>query len=372
MFTELDASATAHRTSFAIKPSEVEELLQLGGLAPSGGNVQPWRARVQDDEIDLFLDPVRSDSLIDVGRYASSMALGSFLENVIIGAQHLGLMHDVEIQNADDAQKLLVRISFTGRTDRPHESVLYPCIRTRCTNRRPHQGDPVSEQQVRDLRDAARSLGGEHTLSALGRASERSIAARILGRVDRVRMLNRALHEHMFSELRWTAEAAANPGDGMDTRSFELPAPAVGMLKLMRSYSTVRLMPRFMLEGLSRKLLTESSHLCVLSMVAKPSPSAFLDAGRALQRVWLTAERFGLAVQPWTVLPFLAIRAQHWNGAGLTETERDEILSLSEELAALFEVPPELCPFFIFRLSRAPAPSVRAHRLHWQSYTEIV
>jgi hypothetical protein len=189
-------------------------------------------------------------------------------------------------------------------------------------------------------------------------------------------MLNRELHDQLFSELRWTAEAADASRDGIDTRTLELPTPVLLVLKLMRSYFFVRrIFPKLLLELHSRKSILQSSHICVLALpglLENARNSSFITAGRILQRLWLTAEHLRLGVQPWAVLPFFLLRAVHANGVGFSASEREEVLSLGEEVRALFGVPAHMMPYFIFRLSNAPAPSVRARRLNWRSFTDFV
>ena len=362
--------------SGVLRTEELRELLELGAMAPSGGNVQPWRARATSSSVELFLDSSRSNSLIDVNRCASLMALGSFTENVTIAANRLGLVHDVAVQDEEDPAQLIVRFSFRGRTSPSEADPLHPCIRTRCTNRHSHRGDPIPPHQIDELGAAASSLDGGHRASFVSTEADRRAAARLLGRADRLRMLNRELHDQMFSELRWTAEAADASRDGIDAKSLELPTPFLLVLKLMRSYFFVRrFFPKLLLELLSRKLILQSSHICVLALpgpLENPCHSSFITAGRVLQRLWLTAEHLRLGVQPWAVLPFFLLRAVYANGVGFSASEREEVLSLGEELRALFGVPAHLVPYFILRLSNAPAPSVRARRLDWRSFTAFV
>lgn len=361
--------------SGVLRMEDLRELLELGAMAPSGGNVQPWRARATSSSVELFLDLSRSNSLIDVNRYASLMALGSFTENVTIAANRLGLIHDVAIQDEGDPGQLIVRFSFRGRTSPLEADPLHPCIRTRCTNRHPHRGDPIPPHQIDELGAVVSSLNGGHRAFFVSTEVDRRAAARLLGRADRLRMLNRQLHDQLFSELRWTAEAADASRDGIDARTLELPTPVLLTLKLMRSYFFVsRFFPKLLLELLSRKVIL-SSHICMLALpgsLENPCNSSFITAGRVLQRLWLTAEHLRLGVQPWAVLPFFLLRAVYANGVGFSASEREEILSLGEELRALFGVPTHLVPYFILRLSNAPAPSVRARRRDWRSFTEFV
>src|SRR5687768_10281171 len=118
-----NSAPTINYAPFVLSRAEAVELLELGSLAPSGGNIQPWRARISGNRIDLSVDQTRSNSMLDVGRLVSVMALGSFLENMSIGAERLGLVHDIDVRDIDDPEKLTIRITFVGRT-KPRESML--------------------------------------------------------------------------------------------------------------------------------------------------------------------------------------------------------------------------------------------------------
>ncbi len=348
---------------------QIDALLTAGSRAPSGGNTQPWLVAVHGDVIELSLDPTRGSAILDPCADAAVLALGSFAENVALAAMAMGLR--TTTTDFDDAASVapLVRLQLAPGGPVTHAD-LFDVIATRSTNRRPHVGPPVADALVERLRAASRQSG--HDLLAVSSEDRKRAVATMLARADRVRVRNRALHREMFAELRWSTAAATGTGDGIDVRSLQLAAPGRLLLRLARSpFVARRIMPRAAIESLSRGLLVRSSHLCTLTMPAPHSRRSWFAAGRTVQRVWLTAAQHGLAVQPWTVLPFLARHPQCSRAEALSDGERNEIGQLAASLRAAFGVAEHDHPFFVFRLFTTPHVSPPSARRPWQMFTRI-
>ncbi len=358
---------TAQEISLTVE--EIQTLVEAGGMAPSGGNIQPWRVRSLPDRLELRLHPQRSDSFIDVGRLASLMALGSFAENVCVAAPALGLQHRVEVHGFTSLDEPVVSVHFTGRTDRqthPHAAAL----EQRCTNRQPWDGAELGEGEIGALSDVIADLPG-YDLHVCSGAEPKARAAEILGRADVVRMRHPVLHEQMFSEVRWSEAEARATGDGVDVRTLEVPTPAVWVMKMLSSRTIAGLVPTAALMAMTRDPITSCSHVCCLSMPSRPTATTMVATGQALERVWLEATRLGLALSPWAVAPFFAFRALYFDGEGFSEEENATMRGVDGGLRELLDVPESADPAFVFRLSRAAPPSTRSFRLPWEDYTEL-
>jgi hypothetical protein len=324
---------------------------------------------VQGNLIELRLDPTRGSVVLDPCADAAVMALGSFAENVALAASAIGLRTTTDF-HPDVARGPVVRIHLEADGSVTRDE-LSDVIATRSTNRRPHVGSPIPEALLERLRAACAS-GCGHELLAVSSREQKHAVADILAKADRVRVHNRALHHEMFSELRWSATAATDRCDGIDVRSLHLPAPGRVLLRLAASRRVARhFMPAGVVESLSRRLLVQSSHLCTLIMPMPRAPLSWFEGGRTLQRVWLTAERHGLAVQPWTVLPFLARHTECPRAQSMTDDERHEIGRLDVSLKATFGVPENNHPFFVFRLFTTPRATKPAARRPWRMFTEF-
>jgi hypothetical protein len=346
---------------------DVAALAEAGGAAPSGGNMQPWRVRASDRAFELFLDEERSTSFIDVDRLGSILGLGSFTENVCLAADARGLEHEVEVLGFEGMDAPIVRISF-GTRGEARPSKLHDAIFERGTNRQPGDGTLVDAAAITAMREAVAEVGGGCVMHATSEHDHKKKIAEALGEADVIRTFNDDFHQQMLSEMRWTPEEAETTRDGVDVATLELGAALTG-LKLMRYKLFVALMvSKKRVRTMTEDGLAASSHLCALTMPKEATPEQLVTAGRALQRMWLTAEVNEVALQPWSVIPFFALRAER-HPETLSEAERAAIADIDARVRALWDIGDESRAIFVFRLSNAPPPSTRALRRPWQDFT---
>lgn len=350
---------------------EIKTLCESGGLAPSGGNIQPWKVIVRKNSIELKLDPVRATSFIDVGRYASIFSLGSFLENVCITAETLGLKYTVEYSEPDTSNMPCVKIYFLDKEKNPVEHPLYEQIARRVTNRQLSHGDVIGAPVIDDLFEDV-NKGSIVKFSAIYKKDEKETVAKILGKTDVIRLYHENLSKQMFDEIRWTQEETDKTRDGIDTDTLELPKLAVKFLYTLKKFPMIKkILPKSFFERMTHMAIMKSSQICLLSLKTELTIPCLLEAGKVLERVWLKATKLDLALQPWTVLPFMFIRARYFPGTGFNKREEEKILALGKELTVLFNLFDSDIPLFIFRISKAPSPSKRSLRLDWKTYTTI-
>lgn len=352
------------------QPSEAEmdEFVRQGGMAPSGGNAQPWRVALKPGALELHLEPGRTGSFLDVEGTASRFAAGCFIENVCLAAAAGGWRADVAASPEGNPSEALVTLRFS-RSDPAPRDPLVDQIPRRHTNRRLHEGPPIEPLVIEQLRQALGQHDEVRLVAVTDPAKKREAAAH-LGVGEAILLQHSQLFSDMLSELRWTRVEAERTRDGVALSTLELPAAAVGLLHALRKWPGLRrLLPRPALKKMPEPLLLGSSHLCVVPLRGAPSTQALIGAGRAVQRVWLRATELGLAVQPLAALPFMLLRATHFGGAGFSPEECRELQDAGAGLQVLLGLSADELPLFIFRLSRAAAASDRALRLpHRQLY----
>jgi hypothetical protein len=349
-----------------LTPEEIEDLCTAGAMAPSGANAQPWRVTIRGDRMEIGVDRRRGDGgFLDVGGYATLFGIGCFAENVGIAARSRGLEHRSAVRDGT------VEFVFSGRRDAsPHE--LSPYLAERVTNRRLSDGTQLAEAEVRELAGAVTGPKTGYGLTAVSAPAGKRAVARALGQADAVRMRHPRLFADMVREICWSPEESLARRDGLDVRTLELPAGTVRLLSLLRRFPALRtLLPRARLADTARALVLGCSHVCCLSTSSAPTPEGMVAAGRAAQRLWLHATRLGISMHPWSVSTFLLMRVETFAGAGLDGREVDEVSRMGRGLREAFDLAPAETPVFVFRLSRAPAPTARSLRLPWQSFTTV-
>lgn len=348
-----------------ITEATLHRLLEAATHAPTGGNNQPWLFRTNAEGVHVHHDAPRSTSFLDFGDGAAMMGLGAAVENFVLAAHREGIAVEVVPFPApgDPRHVASIRMAATNDEARSHDA-LAAVIERRCTNRKLGRRGALTREQRDALHAAVEATGGAK-LKLLEKEEELSEIGDILGRGDRVRFLSEELHREMMSEVRWTQEEAERTLDGIDVRTLELSASDLAGIKLCRSWTAMRLVRDVgggaVLEKASRKAVAAASAVGLVTM-----PSArrrdFFDGGRAVERLWLQAEAFGIAVQPMSSLPYLFARLVRGEGEGMPKAQREGIRALRPAYARLFGVRDEEAEVLLVRFAFAPPVTVRALR----------
>ncbi|GAB0107631.1 Rv1355c family protein [Nocardia sp. JMUB6875] len=338
----------------------VAAILTAAQRAPSGGNAQPWNLSGTADTITIALAPERS-SLMDIGYRASALSVGAALYNARAAAAALGLLGASEIRT-DGATPLTAVLHLAGGRD----AVLaadYPVVLDRHTNRNFGDGAPMPDAVLDALGAAALGAGG--ALRAITDSADIDAAAMVFAESDRVRYLTPGLHAEMFAELRWPGSDLRS---GLDLRTLGLMPGQVGTLQVLRRPEVMARVRAF--EGGSslgeptRAQLLSASALVAVTFPAPDAESAelvaYAHAGAALQRVWIEAERHGLAVHP--ISPVFLFARHHEELEKVSPEFADTLTSLQGRLLNLLGVPANETVALVLRLSHAPGVTHRSGR----------
>lgn len=346
----------------SVSSDEVRWIVHHGTLAPSGGNCQPWRFSWRKGRLSCWHVASRSESLLDYGNTASHLAFGAAIENMQLAVAALGRGSMVDVFPDRERDDLVCRLELTTtRSAASHGSVEH--VAARHTNRQLGPREPLRRQDATTLDAAAESAGGE--IAWVVDDDSLREAARILGRGDRLRMLSKVMHREMMAELRWSPAEAGRTRDGIDVATLEMsPADLAGM-RVISSWPAMKVLGKIgggrALEKPAHQAMAGASALGLLT-VPGTGRTSYVQGGRAMQRVWLSATRLGLAFQPMTAITYLFGRLEQGRGQGLSQAEVRELAELRKHYARLFEVRPDRSEALLFRVARARPPSARALR----------
>jgi nitroreductase len=347
--------------SHGIDEAVVRRLVEAASRAPSGDNCQPWHFVWNGQHLEVLLARARSESFYDVQDLATWISLGAVLANIEIAARPLGINPVVSLFPAGPGADIVARIVPEKAVPAPEP--LAASIEARCVNRRPYASTPIPA----DLRAELLGIGTAVDGVALHWVQDPPVkrrAACIAGAHDRILFEHRPLHQGLYRWLRWTAKDAARSGDGMPIASLELASFERPGFRLLGWWPLARALGAI---GLTRALpvratqvYRRSGAICLISTDAL-TPERFVQVGGVLQRVWLTATREGLALQPITGIAFLALRAL-LDEASLSRRHHAMITGLRDELARAFPAVAARYPAMLFRIGFAPPPSGRSLR----------
>ncbi len=341
--------------------SATDLILAAVQRAPSGGNTQPWTCELDGDLIRIAIDPTRT-STMDVSYRGSAVAVGAALYNARVAAAAHGLLGTHHVSSEGPAH-----LAVTLRLGSGRDAALaaeYPRVLTRETNRHMGTGAAMDPLVIDELAEVA-AEAGVNVHGVLDR-SEILEAGELLGESDRIRYLTPALHAEMFSELRWPTDDLRT---GLDVRSLELAPDEQAKLRIgrrgdvmdrLRAWSAGRALGEY-----TRDRVASSSAVVAVSIPiaagGEPDLTDYLRGGTAVARVWTTAARLGVAVQP--VSPVF-LYARHTEDLRIVSAEfTDTLASVHKRFLELMRVPGSDAVALVLRLSFAPAPTIRSSRL---------
>ncbi|MCQ4118369.1 Rv1355c family protein [Rhodococcus tibetensis] len=334
----------------------VDTVLESAALAPSGGNVQPWKILADDEALSFFLAHEHTTEM-DVAHRGSLVAIGAALHNARIAAAAAGILGEVRLHSGTPGGPVATMTFVSG--DDPELARRYLHMRERTTNRNVGVPGPLDSALADLLSEDAEKEGGRLRL-----VTEREAVAaigEILAESDRIRFLTPTLHREMIGELRWPP---ADPVDvGIDIRALELDSAELSTLALLRR-------PEVMehvggqdggraLGNSTRDRVSSSSAIAVLS-VRGGDALDYMRGGQATESVWITAQEHGLAVQP--ISPVFLYGVERAEFEQLSPRYARSLEGLRRELVELVGVGKEESLIMVLRLSHAPAPSMRSAR----------
>ena len=273
-------------------------MVTAAGLAPSGGNMQPWRFELSHHSFDVTIAPATQVGM-DIGLRGSAVACGAALANALItAAAHARLRSPdktLDLALNVDRPDLAGRVLLGTATNRDWAS-LAPLITNRLSNRHYGPPTPLSPEHLAALQRAARIGGGRLCYVP---PDELDDLTELWAEADRVRMLSPRLHQEMMSELR-------RPGidpltEGIDERSLELSPADRAKLPILRRADVMAELNQWdggrRLGDDTRKRFRASSGLVVF-VVEGESQADYVRGGVAVQRAWLVATSLGLGLHP--------------------------------------------------------------------------
>ena len=216
----------ADRNVNEVSSDEIRFIVFHGSLAPSGGNVQPWRFEWRNQQLNAIHLPDRSSTLLNFNNCASYVAFGAVAENIDLAARELGLHADIEAIPDTTLPEVIFRTRFQRDAAITANTPLFEQIRLRATNRRLGKRQPLTLAEETALEEVARSSGAE--LSFLTEASALDQIGEVIACCDRFIFLNQQTHRELVGEIRWNPEQVLSTRDGIDIATLHLPAAESG------------------------------------------------------------------------------------------------------------------------------------------------
>ncbi len=339
------------------------KILDLARWAPSGDNTQPWRFKVvSESHIAIHGFDTREHVLYDFDGHASHMAHGALLETLRLAATRFGLQAEWRIRSEcpDKAPIYDVRLSPTGIGEDP----LVSFIETRSVQRRAMKTIPLTPSQKQALSEA---VGEDFSLRFFETLTERFAVARLLWKNAYLRLTCPEAYPVHRDIIEWNARYSVDripdQAVGVDPLTAKLMRP------VMQSWERVHFFNRFLGGTLAPRIqldfipgLACAAHLLMTPQHFADSLEDYVRAGVALQRLWLTASRLGLHLQPEMTPVIFRWYAQ----ANRQISAKPEINEGASQLARMFETLAAKTPrdnfAFFCRVGHSRPPRARSIR----------
>ncbi len=341
----------------------ITRILEAGNSAPSGENCQPWRFVAGESSIEVWNRPERDRSPYNWGQRGSYIAIGAAIENIVLAAGTEGF--SAQIQYFPGPADHVATISLTSGGLRDE---LADVIAQRVTNRKPYRKVSLTTEQRKTIL-AASQTSQDPELRFVEAPKEIVALGRIGSINEEIMLANEALHSFFFSHINWTKREHDRNTTGFYIKTLELPPPAVLIFKLLRSWRRARFLCRL---GINRFIArvngTTNASASAIGAIAVSGiePLDFVRAGRLLERVWLSATRSGLSMQPLTGVFFFKLLCDDRSIDLFSKTERSVIESGCTDAQQIFGIENKRI-VAMFRIGPSKPPSARSSRFPLES-----
>ena len=310
------------------------KILDLARWAPSGDNTQPWRFEIlADDHVAIHGHDTREHVIYDFDGHASQMAHGALLETLRLAATRFGMSAEWSVRAGQPDNAPIYDIALCSSDS--DEDILVPFIESRCVQRRPMRMTPLNSEQKSAFREA---VGDAYTVCFFESFLDRLSVARLLWHNAHLRLTCPEAYEVHRQVIEWgvrfSADRIPDQAVGVD------PLTAKLMRWVMHSWGRVDFFNRFLFGTIAPRIQLDfvPALACASHVLIKPKrPQTTLQdhvlSGVAMQRLWLTACRLGLYLQP----EMTPVIFRWYIKAGRQISMKSKINVAAESLAKRFE-----------------------------------
>lgn len=338
-----------------IDQATIKKMIELGVMAPSGGNSKPWQFRMREDGVDIFGLPEKDHRILNFRDRGTWIAHGALIENMVIAANSLGYEAALQIFPEKKEPHLTARIDFHEGQKR--DQALAAAIPGRATNRKPYSPKALTAEEKNALINASKAISGGHM--DLVEEKEKIRVLGVASSVNEIVTLEEPeLHRLFVHEIAWTAAEEKARGGGLFLETMELPPPQKFILAhVLRHWGAMNIMGKV---GFARMIARDNAKVysraaAMGAIIVPDSDSAFIDAGRIMERVWLEATNLGLSVQLLTGVLFMHQRIRSGDPFGLSENHIKMVTGAYGDIASCF--PSDGSIALLFRIGHGDAPS---------------
>ncbi len=281
-------------TTAAVQPDELEHLVRMASCAPSVHNTQPWRFTSTVDGLLLLRDRTRQLTVLDPDGRELLLSCGAAVHHLHVAARALGLDTEVELFPVDRSSETVAQLRLRrGHAATEAEVDAAVAILRRHTHRGRFTDEPVSTEVVDLLRLAVEE---QHAMLRIVREDELVEVEVLLSRAERA-LLDTPGYTEELDRWVWHGTPDSAVDSAIDSeRGDGLPAAAVDhgpdRAESLQGRQYDGPVPRPV-----EPPDPEHPTVVLLSTIGD-APVDWVQGGRALSALLLTATRSGVLAQP--------------------------------------------------------------------------
>lgn len=280
--------------------SIIEDILNAARWTPSGDNMQTWRFEIIDSRHFVVHGyDTRDHCVYDLQGHASQLALGALQESIAIAASHYGYRAQFQLRADSPETKPTIDVTIAEDVNISPDP-LFAFLPIRSVQRRPLKTTPLSAQQKAALEQA---VGGAYSVRWVEGLGNRWQAAKLMFMNGKLRLtLPEAFRTHS-TVIEWNAQFSddkipdqAVGLDPMATRLMQWAMHSWQRVAFLNTYLSGTVLPGLELDVLPS--LGCAAHFALVANSQAQNIQDYFNAGRALQRFWLTVTQLNLQLQP--------------------------------------------------------------------------
>jgi hypothetical protein len=278
---------------------EIIQLLNDSVSAPSPDNFQPWKFIVRGDEISVYKVPGKVNMLLDCKEHVLILTNGMLVENISIAAAQYGYRAIISVFPDPASPDLVARIQLHKEAGIKKDP-LYDFLKTRCTNRKPYRKEKIASEILGELAGLLKDFP-EMELQYVTEQTEIKKLGKAVSAIDKIMCENRELHQELFHHITWSKEEEQQTHQGLSLDSLELKAPEKMLFKAIKNWPVMNALNKIGFSNIIRSQNATqygSTGCSVIISIRNDDSTGYLNAGRFVQRYWLTATQKNLSIHP--------------------------------------------------------------------------
>lgn len=263
---------------------KIKFILGYGILAPSTFNSQPWKCKLSDNTLEVYLDKSKITVRSDKTQRFAHISIGAFIENILVAADYFGLSAGLKISIIDSSPlKHLATIKFTEGNRNNNQ--LFDAIKKRTTNRSPSENKLIDKKILEEI---LKSQNENIKISILDENNK-----------DEIVSISKTGDLNIWTDFGFRKEHVGWVRTNI-TRKFDgMPAFGVNVGLIPSFIAPLMILspifPKFQLKK-NTKAIRSTKHFVVIC--GKDKPEEWIRFGIEFEKISLMLSNYGICVSP--------------------------------------------------------------------------